>query len=464
MFAPLRAAGGVLAGVGLAVLAIGGCGPEQPANPIIGGTAAAWANFPYFAEINPGAYSSPPQCDGSVIAREWVLTAAHCFDDGVTGAQVGTVRGVMGGQATPNPLWNKDHPGHDLALVHVPAELTAGISPLPLGSPWDARPYTPGTLAIMMGTGVKDGTAPPNQFRVANSIIRSDDDMADILSGHWISALMIGAGSPDNTTCNGDSGGPLVAVPAVDRRVQVGVAAFGPTDCRSAAAFMELSGAQLAWIASVVPDVTAGWGGCVDAFGRPGKSTATYGDTAVSGPNRDGAFYWNIHCQATDAILLQARHSGLCAAFDPGQQRLRQDDCSLQQYHLFVVAPQQDGYNRIVLGPTDSCLGVADSSQDLRASIGQYPCASSSQSQEWTLRRTDRGYFQIVARHSGQCMDVEDDAVTPGPAIWQYTCDLGYNQQFQLVLPPQCPADVLTGPSPLGPLPTQCTDKRRPGP
>jgi hypothetical protein len=40
-----------------------------------------------------------------------------------------------------------------------------------------------------------------------------------------------------------------------------------------------------------------------------------------------------------------------------------------------------------------------------------------------------RWLLRIVNRHSQLCLDVQAYYVGPGAYIWQYTCDLGYNQQ-----------------------------------
>lgn len=44
--------------------------------------------------------------------------------------------------------------------------------------------------------------------------------------------------------------------------VEVGVVSFGDQNCDMASGFAELSGPQLAWVASQVPTVAAEWGSC----------------------------------------------------------------------------------------------------------------------------------------------------------------------------------------------------------
>lgn len=438
-----------------ALLAIpSSCGATQPATPIVGGSASAETDFPYFVHVGeqvdpfPG---SPTFCDGSVIAPEWVLTAAHCTE----GSPTIRVRNVHGasqpdGKVFPDPLWDKNtDDGHDLALVHVISSVTTGVAAIPVGDPWHPASYAAGGRALIMGTG-----HPDSQFRSAQTVLRANNDMDDLYNSllgtdHWNPTFMIGAGTPGQTTCDGDSGGPLVATPTNWHPVQVGVASFGPADCHDAGVFAKLDGAQLAWIASVVPSITQTWGTCVNSLGMAGLGQASYGQAAVNGPNRDGGNYWNIRCQTANATFLQARHSGLCANVIPGDQdganSAIQGGCDNNAYNLLELDARPDGFYRIVVAATERCLGVKDASLSLRARIYQYTCVTDAPNEEWSLHRTDEGYFTITAKHSGLCLDVEGDYVGPGAFLWQYTCDNGYNQQFKFVQPP-CP--IAEGPTP----------------
>jgi hypothetical protein len=57
---------------------------------------------------------------------------------------------------------------------------------------------------------------------------------------------------------------------------------------------MELDGPQLAWLASVVPSIMAGWGPCTTSTGAPGEPYALYGQYASG--NRDGPYAWVLGC------------------------------------------------------------------------------------------------------------------------------------------------------------------------
>jgi hypothetical protein len=245
---------------------------------------------------------------------------------------------------------------------------------------------------------------------------------------------MIGAGTHGTTICDGDSGGPLV-VGDPAHPIEVGVASFGKSSCNEANAFAELSGPQLAWVASVVPEVADGWGACVTVNGVPGHGMATYGTDALQGPKRHGDSYWNIQCVSSDARLMKARHSGLCGNVLPASGFFVQGACTAIPYNMLEVSPSDDGHFRLIVAATNGCLGITDSSTSLRAKLRELPCGS-GWNQQFDLRPTDSGYVEIVARHSQLCLDVQGDYVGPGAYIWQYTCDQGYNQQF--ILAPAC--------------------------
>ncbi|MEW2146106.1 RICIN domain-containing protein [Micromonospora vinacea] len=43
------------------------------------------------------------------------------------------------------------------------------------------------------------------------------------------------------------------------------------------------------------------------------------------------------------------------------------------------------------------------------------------------------GYVQLVARHSGKCLEVPNAATTDGARLAQWTCGTGANQQWRRI-------------------------------
>jgi len=294
----------VCASIAVLVMAASGL---TPARAIVGGTLEDPADFPYFVLVR----TVGPSCGGSVIDAWWVLTAAHCVA-GYSNSSIQVVRPQLSGSVSweswnatdvvPHPLWDGDvgH-GHDLALIHLAAGNAQGAAPLPgltaiqVGSPWDPNAYAPGAEATIMGYGATSATGSASGgLLAADTPILSDAYMRTLRSA-WIDRLLIGAGATNQSTCYGDSGGPLVVGRTTAQPVLIGVVSFGLFECQGAAAFDELTGPQLAWVASVVPAIMSHWGVCTTPYGA-GYSVAGYTAQYTPGVQRDGPYYWWVGC------------------------------------------------------------------------------------------------------------------------------------------------------------------------
>ena len=86
----------------------------------------------------------------------------------------------------------------------------------------------------------------------------------------------------------------------------------------------------------------------------------------------------------------------------------------------------------LVARHSSKCLNVEGISTADGGVVDQWTCASVAQ-QHWTLQSTGDGYARLVAQHSGKCLDVPHGSTSSGAALEQYSCNEGTNQRFSFV-------------------------------
>ncbi|NXO27314.1 TMPS5 protease, partial [Cisticola juncidis] len=187
------------------------CGLQPGALRVVGGTDVAPGRWPWQVSVCQG---SQHRCGGSVLAPEWILTAAHCVHR-LRAVRAGAVRaGAVPSELSPRscPLCP---PGaiRAVCLPPAPQDLLQGTQCWVSG--WG---YTAPEQAQVAGT-LKEALVPLIGTRRCNSscVYRGELTARMLCAGHL-------QGRVD--ACQGDSGGPLVCWDSSMWRL-VGVVSWG---------------------------------------------------------------------------------------------------------------------------------------------------------------------------------------------------------------------------------------------
>lgn len=238
---------------------------------VVGGEPASQGQFPFVVRT----YAPGGTCTGSLIRDNWVLTAAHCGDDGPpTQVLIGDAESFVDGPThvvtrlgvaewIAHPDYNPLTLDNDIALIRLagnasqfpPREGGAVLyvpRPLALASQ-PASTAAPIGAVRLVGFGDIDGSFPgitrdnPGYVFHASNLLTFAMAHCQTYYGGPLSASrqLCYGGYPGD--CSGDSGGPVFTA-ASGNFLQLGVVSFGLDPCGSRPSVATWVPSYIAWI------------------------------------------------------------------------------------------------------------------------------------------------------------------------------------------------------------------------
>ncbi|WP_430516836.1 serine protease [Bradyrhizobium yuanmingense] len=214
---------------------------------IVGGTDADPAQWPFLVGIFAPNFGAP-FCGGSLINRQWVVTAAHCVvvSPGVVKSSMSVRQSAPNGQprgttsqvarVIPHPEFDSAARKNDVALLRLVAPLNIETRKVAMLATPDTENAWSGVsaCAAVAGWGWRltvERSSIPGRLQAVNVPIVDQQDCRtayqpnyDVQAKAHICAGYMRGGKD---SCFGDSGGPLIVRAGPTGALLVGIVSFG---------------------------------------------------------------------------------------------------------------------------------------------------------------------------------------------------------------------------------------------
>ncbi|GAB9466814.1 Serine protease family s01a [Globisporangium polare] len=224
-------------------------GSDDSANDeqrIYGGTEADASLYKYIVSLRKTADGST-YCGGSLIAPQYVITAAHCVKTTAMYASIGSKysTGVLEGEriavaeAHVHPQYNKADHLYDLAILKLSAPSAMKTVPLCNADGSDNKEQT---MAVVRGWGMTETGVPASTLQEVNVRIITNAACNKQYDNRITDGMICAGEGGGKDSCQGDSGGPLVS-----NNKLIGLVSWGGACGEAAGVYVRLS-TVLDWV------------------------------------------------------------------------------------------------------------------------------------------------------------------------------------------------------------------------